>query len=160
MKAKKRFWRMLCITCRLNFKALTMPFRSPLTSVMPALSMATSVPVPMATPTSASARAGASFFRRVHFSADIINAQLRGDGLGGHTVVSGEHNDFQAQTVQSLDGRRRCRLDRISDPQNPKDLALLRHPHGRLRLCPHLRRFLLKVPRHFSSGIGNEFFFT
>ena len=37
-----------------------MPVRSPLTSVMPALSMATSAPVPMAMPTSAAASAGAS----------------------------------------------------------------------------------------------------
>ncbi len=37
-----------------------MPVRSPLTSVTAALSMATSVPVPIAIPTSAAARAGAS----------------------------------------------------------------------------------------------------
>ena len=37
-----------------------MPPRSPLSSVMPALSIATSVPVPMAMPTSAAASAGAS----------------------------------------------------------------------------------------------------
>src|SRR5215207_4750910 len=38
-----------------------MPVRSPLSSVTPALSMATSVPVPIAIPTSAAASAGASF---------------------------------------------------------------------------------------------------
>ena len=41
-------------------RALTMPCRSPFSSVTPALSIATSVPVPMAMPTSAAASAGAS----------------------------------------------------------------------------------------------------
>ena len=41
-------------------RARTMPRRSPLTSVTWALDMATSVPVPMAMPTSAAASAGAS----------------------------------------------------------------------------------------------------
>ena len=41
-------------------RALTMPVRSPLSSVMPALSIATSAPVPMAMPTCAAASAGAS----------------------------------------------------------------------------------------------------
>ena len=45
---------------RLRRRARTMPRRSPFTSVTPALSMATSVPVPMAMPTSAWASAGAS----------------------------------------------------------------------------------------------------
>ena len=45
---------------RLRRRARTMPVRSPLSSVTPALSMATSVPVPMAMPTSAAASAGAS----------------------------------------------------------------------------------------------------
>src|SRR3546814_3532429 len=42
-------------------RARTIPSVLPLTSVMPALSMATSAPVPMAMPTSACASAGASF---------------------------------------------------------------------------------------------------
>ena len=58
--AKNRFCLMFRITAWLRFRAFTMPCRSPLTRVMPALSMATSVPVPMAIPTSAPARAGAS----------------------------------------------------------------------------------------------------
>ena len=41
-------------------RARTMPRRSPRTSVIPALSIATSVPVPIAMPTSAAASAGAS----------------------------------------------------------------------------------------------------
>ena len=51
---------MLLIVARLRRMAWAMPRRSPFTRVMPALCMATSVPVPMAIPTSASLRAGAS----------------------------------------------------------------------------------------------------
>ncbi len=51
---------MLRIVARDSTAARAMPRRSPLTSVTPALSIATSVPVPMAMPTSACASAGAS----------------------------------------------------------------------------------------------------
>ncbi len=51
---------MLRMVARDSRRARTMPRRSPLTRVIPALSMATSVPVPIAMPTSAAARAGAS----------------------------------------------------------------------------------------------------
>ena len=49
---------MFLMVARLNFRAFTMPERSPFTRVTPALSMATSVPVPMAIPTWAWARRG------------------------------------------------------------------------------------------------------
>src|ERR1035438_9410511 len=51
---------MFRMVARLRRMALAIPRRSPLTSVMPALCIATSVPAPMAMPTSASLRAGAS----------------------------------------------------------------------------------------------------
>jgi len=51
---------MFRIVARLSRRARTMPRKSPLTSVTPALSIATSVPVPMAIPTWACANAGAS----------------------------------------------------------------------------------------------------
>src|SRR5213594_1813240 len=51
---------MLRMVARLNLRARTMPRRSPFINVMPAFSIATSVPVPMAIPTSAAASAGAS----------------------------------------------------------------------------------------------------
>src|SRR2546427_3633876 len=51
---------MLRIVARLRRRARAMPRRSPLTRVTPALFIATSVPVPMAMPTSAFAKAGAS----------------------------------------------------------------------------------------------------
>lgn len=60
IKAENRFCRMLLMVARLRRTTLTMPFKSLLTRVTPALSMATSVPDPMAMPTRARARAGAS----------------------------------------------------------------------------------------------------
>ena len=61
MNAKNRFWRMLRIVAWLRRRARASPRRSPFTSVTLALCIATSVPVPMAIPTSAWASAGASF---------------------------------------------------------------------------------------------------
>src|ERR1051326_7443499 len=52
---------MLRIVARLSFRARAIPRRSPLNKVIPALSIATSVPVLIAIPTSAAASAGASF---------------------------------------------------------------------------------------------------
>lgn len=49
--AKNRFWRMLATVARLSRRARAMARKSPLTSVTPALSRATSVPVPIAIPT-------------------------------------------------------------------------------------------------------------
>src|SRR6202049_5364154 len=49
--AKNRFWRILRMVALLSTRARTMPLRSPLTSVIDALSIAMSVPVPMAMPT-------------------------------------------------------------------------------------------------------------
>ncbi len=58
---KNWFCRMFFIVARLSLHARTTPRRSPSTSITPALSIATSVQVPIAIPTSACARAGASF---------------------------------------------------------------------------------------------------
>jgi hypothetical protein len=44
---------MLRMVARLSWRARTMPRRSPFTRVMPALSIATSVPLPIAIPTCA-----------------------------------------------------------------------------------------------------------
>src|SRR5260370_593263 len=51
---------MFRIVARLKWRALAMLRKSPLTNVTPALSMATSVPLPIAIPTCACASAGAS----------------------------------------------------------------------------------------------------
>ena len=68
---------------RESMMALATPLRLPCINVMSAVSMATSVPLPMAIPTSACARAGASFTpsptiatRRPSFWAAIIAAAL------------------------------------------------------------------------------------
>src|SRR5207253_1040328 len=58
--AKKRFSRILRIVAALRLRARTIPRRSPITKVTSADSIATSVPVPIAIPTFACARAGAS----------------------------------------------------------------------------------------------------
>ena len=116
---------MLRIIARLKRIAFSMPRRSPLSSVMPALSIATSVPVPIAMPTSAAASAGASlipspaiattfallaqladalvFVLRFDARFDFIDAELLGDGARGALVVAGEHDDFQSELVQMLD---------------------------------------------------------
>ena len=60
INAKNRFCLIFFITAWLKFFALTMPCKSPFTRVIIALSIATSVPVPIAIPTSLLASAGAS----------------------------------------------------------------------------------------------------
>ena len=59
-KAQNRFSRMLPMVARDSPMAVGTPCRLPDISTTSAASMATSVPVPMATPTSACASAGAS----------------------------------------------------------------------------------------------------
>ena len=56
----KWFCRMFDMVALLSWRARTMPVRSPLSRVTPALSIATSVPDPIAIPTSAAASDGAS----------------------------------------------------------------------------------------------------
>ena len=53
MKAKNRFWRMLAMVAADRWRVRTLPIRSPFRRATPALSMATSVPLPMAIATSA-----------------------------------------------------------------------------------------------------------
>ena len=91
----------------------------------PALSIATSVPVPMAMPTSAWASAGASLMPSPaiatiralglqapdhlvlvlgqHLGVDLVDADLPGHRLGGGAVVAGQHDDAQALGVQRLE---------------------------------------------------------
>ena len=96
--------------------------QSPLTSVTAALSIATSVPVPMAIPTSAAARAGASlmpspamatrrptfrklgdlrlFLVRKDLGTHLIDANSARDSFGGPTVVAGHHDDVDSRSLQ------------------------------------------------------------
>src|SRR3989304_2307875 len=102
MNAKNRFCRMLRIVARLRRTARTIPFRSPLTKVTPALSIATSVPVPIAMPTCAIARHrdeaalrlqlldDESFLLGQHFRLDAVYAQLARYRLGRGAVVAGQ----------------------------------------------------------------------
>ena len=113
---------------------------------MSAASMATSVPVPMAMPTSAWARAGASLMpsptmatsfalvlEASHLGGlvlgqdlgqDPVDAHLAGDGLGGAAVVAGDHHDFQAQGVQRGDGLRRPSLTVSATATTPAGSAV------------------------------------
>ena len=120
-----------------NRRARTRPVRSPVNSVTPALSIATSVPPPMAMPTSAAASAGASLtpsptmatrrpsprsrcttslLRSGSTPASISSmpSVLRHRARGGQ-IVAGQHHDAQAVAAQRRKRGLRRRLDRIGD---------------------------------------------
>src|SRR4051794_7208954 len=137
MNARNRFWRMLLIVASDSWRARTIPVRSPLRSVMPALSIATSVPDPMAMPTSAAASAGASFtpspaiatMRPSRLSAsmtapfligqdlglDLRDAEAACNRFGRSAVVAGEHDDTDALRLKCCEGLRGRRLYGIGD---------------------------------------------
>ena len=132
-----------------------MPVRSPLSRVTPALSMATSVPVPMAMPTSAAARAGASLTPSPamattrpsarsalddvalvvgqHLGLDPVDAQAAGDGLGGDLVVAGEHDDLDALRSQRLERGGGGLLDGVGDGEHARDAGRRRRRRRRWR---------------------------
>src|SRR5581483_1476994 len=104
-------------------RARTIPFRSPFNRATPALSIATSVPVPIAMPTSALASAGASFTPspaiattrpcarrrddfalslRQHVGLDLVDAELLRHRLRGDAIVAGEHDQADALGAQIL----------------------------------------------------------
>ena len=127
-------------------RARTMPVRSPLSRVTPALSMATSVPEPIARPTSAAARAGASLTPSPAMATtrpslaeplddvalvvgqdlglDPVDAEAAGDGFGGDPVVAGEHDDLDAVGAQRLERLGGGVLDRVGDGDDAGDLAV------------------------------------
>ncbi len=127
MKAKNRFWRMLRIVAGESRRAATTPWRSPLSSVTPALSIATSVPVPIAI-----ADVGGGERRRVvdavaghrddpalltqplnhpalvlrqDFRLDLGDAELARDRFGRRAIVAGQHDDAHARVLAAR-GRR------------------------------------------------------
>ena len=126
-------------------RARRMPPRSPLSSVTPALSSATSVPVPIAMPTSARASAGASlmpspaiattrpaacsFSTTAAFSAGRTSATTSSmpdrapDRLRRHPAVAGEHHRPQPFGAERRDHLGRARLDRIGQPQDAAPAA-------------------------------------
>ena len=117
--------------------------RSPRTSVRSLASMATSVPVPMASPRSAWASAAASLTpsptiattpsscsRRTTSTLssgstsaiDVVggDADLGGDRDGGPPVVAGEQHRAQAEPAQLGDGGRARRLDGVGDDEHAR----------------------------------------
>ncbi len=125
--------------------------------------MATSVPVPMAMPTSAVARAGASltpspaiatlrpsawsFVTAAAFWSGRTSATTssmpssRRHRLGGGAAVAGEHDQPQALGVERRDRRRGALLDRVGHPQQARQGAVDgdeddRLPGGLERLGP------------------------
>ena len=148
-----------------------MPRRSPLTSVTPALSIATSVPVPMAMPTSACASAGASLMPSPaiatmrpscwsflttsrlplgqHLRLHLVDARASRHRLGRRPAVAGQHHDPQALFVQLADRLGGRRLDRIGDAEQPGEPAVDRDEHHRLP-------FLAQLFRRSSKGADGD----
>ena len=151
------------MVARASLTARTTPRRSPLSRVNPALSMATSAPVPMAMPTSARARAGASLMPspaiattsplplqvlddvelvlRPQAGSHLVDAEPRGDRLGGGLVVAGGHDDLQPERMKLGDGLGGGGLDRIGDRHQAGKLAVGAEEHHRLAVfAPGLGR--------------------
>ena len=113
---------------------------------MPALSIATSVPVPMAMPTSACASAGASLIPSPaiatlrpsawsrfdllgllvgqHLGADLVEPEPLRDGLGRGAVVAGEHDEADSRGLEVGDGPGRRLLDRVGDAEQARRPAV------------------------------------
>jgi len=111
------------------------------TSVTPALSMATSVPVPMAMPTSACASAGASLMPSppwrpcalgpagalhdrpcpaADFGKRLVDAELPGNGFRGAARIAGEHHDTDTRALERRDRLWRAVLDWIGDGRDSR----------------------------------------
>ena len=69
--------------------------------------------------------------------ANLVDAELGGDGLGGGLVVAGRHHDLQAQSMQLGDGLRGGRLDRIGNSEEAGKLAVDGEEHHRLAVFAH-----------------------
>ena len=117
------------VACGDGPRATMMPRRSPLTSVSCALFIATSVPVPIAMPTSAQASAGVvdavarhrdhmAFFLEpfdqcelvgwLHLAVELGNAQPHRHRLRrGHTIAR-RHNDLHPGRAQASQRLRAC----------------------------------------------------
>src|ERR1700682_6558509 len=144
MNANNKFCRMLCMVAAESFRARTMPMRSPLTSVTPALAMAMSVPPPMAMPTSAEASAGASlmpspamatilparrldrgtFSFRQDLRFEVGNAELIGNRKRRAAAVAGQHDDGNALRLQRVERGAWRRLQRIGDGNEARERAV------------------------------------
>ena len=97
---------MLRIVARLSTRARAMPAKSPFTSVTPALSIATSVPVPIATPTSASAKniPGLTATGCDYTATDGTVAFSFGTGPNQSIVQTVFQQSKQAQSAETVTG--------------------------------------------------------
>ena len=111
------------MVARLKAQGVTTPSRLPFMMTISPDSMATSMPVPMAMPTSAWARAGASLMpsptmatfglaAEFHLPADFSSGRTRamtsaipawGNGAGGFLVVAGQHDHLEIHVPQAFD---------------------------------------------------------
>ena len=137
--------------------------RSPLTSVRSEASIATSVPVPIASPRSACASAGASLTpsptiattrpsacsRRTtsalsagqHLGDHLVDADLGGDGARGRLVVAGQQHRAQAERLAArATASARRRLDGVGDDED------------RARACPSQPAAIAVCPRRLGRG--------
>ena len=138
---------MFVIVARDSARARAMPRRSPLTSVTPALSIATSVPVPIAMPTSAlrqrrrvvdavarhrdDAPCGlqplhlAAFCVGQHLGDHLVDGRAsRATAARGGPAVAGDHDDAHAVARAARAAPSRVvRLDRIGDAEQPSERA-------------------------------------
>src|SRR5262249_51363945 len=121
-----------------------------------AVSIATSVPAPIAIPTSAWASAGASlipsptiatrrpslqllhFLRlvlRQHLGDHLVAPELGGDPFGGLAVVAGEHHRPDPDLLQRRDRRRRGLARRVRDRNDADRAAVADDVHDRPALA-------------------------
>jgi hypothetical protein len=122
-----------------------------------ALSRATSVPAPIATPTVASIRAGGvvdaishhddvvpslreladefQLFLRQKVSSDFIDAQLSADVVSHSLGVPCEKNGLQSHGFEIRYRLYRFRPKRIGDDESSEELAFFRHENLRIRLA-------------------------
>ena len=113
---------------------------------MPALSSATSAPVPIAMPTvglrkrrgivdavaghrhevAAPLQVGnhVALVGRQDLGSHVVDSKAPRDGLGGGPVVAGEHHQAQALFLQPADGIGRRRPNRIRDGDETSDPAV------------------------------------
>ena len=152
---------MLRMVARLSRSARTIPRKSPRTSVTPALSIATSVPVPIAIPTSACRER-----RRVvdtvaghrnhapgllEFAHDLglalrqnpgvhlVDPQAARDRLGGDAAIAGQHHDPHAFAARrALSASAAFSLTGSAHADQPRRAAVDRHEHHGLALAPQI----------------------
>jgi hypothetical protein len=115
--------------------------------------MATSVPEPIAIPTSAAARAEcvvdavsghghhAALLAETghhltlaigqHLGLDAVDAESAGDRLGGDPVVTGQHDHLDARRSELGQGFWCALLDLVGDSDEADDLLISGHEHSR-----------------------------